>query len=231
MKTTGKFTKGTNPGTFTCTLCGERRQKGSTDSNDGLCGPCFDEAGTLNSHADGYHADAPASDCPDCTGAPERGSDEWKAARLRTNVAKARTSKRSEALANADAEFAPVETSEDRAKLVADAYDAARALTPVDDAAGASDPDTRFDHAYADGIRAAKARKEAADKPDKLMPMRVSISLTVNVDAWRREYGTAESDADIRGAIQQAVLDSMLLPGGVCADPDSIISKAFIRPA
>ncbi len=89
-KTTGTFKRGSNAGTFTCTVCGDVRQRGNSGDNDQTCIPCWDEAGLINEHADGYHEDdATRSDsCPDCTGNAERGSADWRKAQMQPKPAR-----------------------------------------------------------------------------------------------------------------------------------------------
>lgn len=50
-----------------CRMCG----KTTTKNVDGclyiqLCRPCYEAAGLENEHSDGYHANTPHPDCPDC---------------------------------------------------------------------------------------------------------------------------------------------------------------------
>lgn len=54
----GTFARGSNAGTFTCNVCGKRRQKAnrevSTGATTGVCTDCFDIAGDENMVADGH---------------------------------------------------------------------------------------------------------------------------------------------------------------------------------
>jgi hypothetical protein len=61
----GTFNRGRNAGTFTCTVCGTRRQLANMEATN-VCTDCYDVAGIENEHQDGYHADQPAADCPMC---------------------------------------------------------------------------------------------------------------------------------------------------------------------
>jgi hypothetical protein len=50
-----------------CSSCGRMFADTATrDNSDTTCGPCYEEAGILNGHADGHHKETPADDCPDC---------------------------------------------------------------------------------------------------------------------------------------------------------------------
>ena len=55
-KAAGKFKVGTNPGTDTCGLCGERRQVANmarSGGADAICNRCYDRAGDENAVSDG----------------------------------------------------------------------------------------------------------------------------------------------------------------------------------
>lgn len=60
-------------GCYTCRCCGKRtRSTGRGDNEHQLvCAACYDLAGIENEHADGYHKDEPASDCPLCAAEKE----------------------------------------------------------------------------------------------------------------------------------------------------------------
>lgn len=57
-----------------CASCGRTfADTASRDNSDALCAECYEEAGLLNAHADGYHAldqDGPHEDCPECQETP-----------------------------------------------------------------------------------------------------------------------------------------------------------------
>lgn len=59
-----KFSRMNRPDVY-CKVCGKRTTR-NTGGGTGLCGPCYDEAGLENEHADGHHDEAPHADCPDC---------------------------------------------------------------------------------------------------------------------------------------------------------------------
>jgi hypothetical protein len=67
-----RFTRGSNPGTATCSNCGKRTWASrAQDQGAGyrLCQECYDEAGYENEHQDGYHAadqNGPSLNCPMC---------------------------------------------------------------------------------------------------------------------------------------------------------------------
>jgi hypothetical protein len=67
-KTAGKFNRGQNNGTATCTICGQTRQRANMEriGADAICTPCYDLAGWENEHEDRGHASEPDMDCPIC---------------------------------------------------------------------------------------------------------------------------------------------------------------------
>lgn len=54
----------------TCNCCGKRfADNAGRDNTDRTCPKCYEEAGYINAHSDGYHnadAEGPQADCPDC---------------------------------------------------------------------------------------------------------------------------------------------------------------------
>lgn len=59
-------------GTYTCRSCQKlTRETGGDESSVELCRACYDEAGWENEHGDGFHVDAPVSECPYCVATKE----------------------------------------------------------------------------------------------------------------------------------------------------------------